>query len=107
VEICHDFLDGFGNEWRSLGSEEVVDSDHEEHRSGFEVGDFAQPFQNTPEFLEERKRLAGDQLALIKFWLERSQALVTPKSTLGKAIAYANGQAKRAGTLRLPVPTFQ
>ena len=48
------------------------------------------------EFVDERKRLAGVQLALIRLWLERNEPLVTPKSTLGKAIAYAKGQFERA-----------
>jgi len=51
---------------------------------------------NTQEFVDERKRLAGDQLALIRLWLDRNEPLVTPKSTLGKAIAYAKGQFDRA-----------
>ena len=51
---------------------------------------------NTHEFVDERKRLAGDQLTLIRLWLERNEPLVTPKSTLGKAIAYAKGQFERA-----------
>lgn len=47
-------------------------------------------------FLSERKRLAGIQLAKIKSWLDTNELAVTPKSTLGKAIAYAKGQFQRA-----------
>jgi len=47
-------------------------------------------------FLSERKRLAGIRLAQIKNWLNTNELAVTPKSTLGKAIAYAKGQFERA-----------
>ena len=48
------------------------------------------------EFVAERKRQAADVLMKIKTWLNLNEPKVTPKSALGKAIAYAQGQFIRA-----------
>lgn len=48
------------------------------------------------DFVSERKRLAGEQLASILRWLDTNQPKVAPKSKLGEAISYAKGQFERA-----------
>ena len=48
------------------------------------------------EFMAERKRRAGAQMARIELWLDEQTMAVAPKSPLGKAIAYAKGQFNRA-----------
>jgi transposase len=48
------------------------------------------------EFMAERKRRAGAQMARIELWLDEQAMAVAPKSPLGKAIAYAKGQFSRA-----------
>jgi transposase len=48
------------------------------------------------EFMAERKRRGGAQMARIELWLDEQAMAVVPKSPLGKAIAYAKGQFNRA-----------
>ena len=48
------------------------------------------------EFMAERKIQAKKQLARIELWLDEQSQAVAPKSSLGKAIAYAKGQFARA-----------
>lgn len=48
------------------------------------------------EFVATRKALVADELAKIKSWLDLNEPKVSPKSALGKAIAYAQGQFVRA-----------
>lgn len=51
---------------------------------------------NASQFLDERKRLAGEPLGLIRQWLDTNQPKVAPKSKLGEAISYTMGQFERA-----------